>query len=353
MASHHNNLKKLKKLEDTITAAITAKLHALFQTRYKEDRKNGNGKNKDKKSNNDKKKRIKRTSPHSMEGLKREIKILLSFYGVGTPHTPLKNQPSLSREQLSMMNMDYDGVYFIPAKEDLSETYRMIRDMNAAGLINEKHDPKDYDLNTIPIWAEMKKYKSFQTMVRPITYQLSLAGFSPKDLPYLKYEDVIDLIARHSHDHHDQKIIGQKQRFLKMFATCYGKEFLENESILGHGKEAKDYLTYISYIDKPKQCPQSVKYTADIYSVHHSKNRQFANELENPSEVNSFRNLTLTRNFPHHKVLHSPQDIDLDANIIFFGSFMKEFQITRDPQRERLYANGQLNRPTKKSKEIS
>ena len=350
MGKHGRYWQNLKKQEDNVSAAITAKLHALFQTRYKEDRKN-NPKSKDKGGYDDKKKRIKRTSPHSMEAIKKEIRLLLAYYGVGSPHTELKNQPPLSREQISMMNMDYDGVYFIPDRKDMSETYKMARDMNA-GKTGTKYKPKDYNLDDIPIWEEMKKYKSFQLMARPIRYQLSIISFLPERLPYLKYEDLIDLIARHSHDHHDQKMVGQKQRFLKMFAACYGKEFMERESLLGHGKEAKDYLTYISYLNKQKLCPESVKYTSEYYTVHHRKNRQFASELESPAEVNNFRYLTLTRNFPHHKVLHSPQNIDLNPNIIFFGSFLSEFQITRDPQREKLYANGQNKNSTTKSKEL-
>ncbi|MCQ2741037.1 MAG: hypothetical protein MJ210_02845, partial [Alphaproteobacteria bacterium] len=224
---------------------------------------------------------------------------------------------------------------------ELSKTYRMVREMGEAGIAFN-YDPKEFDLNKIPVWAEMKKFQSFRTMIRPITVQLSLGGFSPTDLPDLKYEDVIDLIARHSREHHDQKMIGQKQRFLKMFASCYGSEFLHSETLLGHAKEARDFLTYITYIDKPKVCPSGVKYASEVYSIHHGKNRQFAGELLDPAEVNSFRYLVLTRNFPYHKVLHTPETIDLNPDVVYFGSFKKEFQLLRDSGRERQYARGEI-----------
>ena len=327
------------KEEKALNAELTILLRKLFDRPYYKDQTSGK-KSKDIQKDKDKDRR--RLTPGDKARVRERIAQIVEKNNIGTPHRLIKDTKPLSAEKKSMVYMDFDAVYFIPAREDLSETYRMVREMNEAGMIGDKFSPKVFDLNRVPIWAEMKKHKSFQMMIRPITIQLSLGGFSPRDLPYLKYEDMIDLIARHSREHHDQKMIGQKQRFLKMFATCYGGDFLKNESLLGHAKEAKDFLTCISHIDKPKGCPSNVKYASEIYSVHHGINRQYAGELENPAEVNSFEHLVLTRNFPYHKVLHTPESIDLNPNIIYFGSLKKDFQIMRDPIRERQYARGEI-----------
>ena len=339
----------LRQQEEELCAVILEKLHIIFHTRYEEEKKEIS-KNKNSKTDK-KKKNTKKILPPGMKA-RRKIAFLLAYYGVGTPHTRLENQPPLSTEQKSMINMDYTGDYFIPGEQSLSKTYRKTREKVAAGQNLIKNEPKDFNLDELPIWNEMKKHKSFLAMSRAIKYQLSLGGFQPKDLKSLKYEDIIDLIARHSYEYTKERMIGQKQRFLKMFVACYGQKFLETEKLLGYGKQAMNFLTYIDYIDNPRECPEEAKKAANFYSIHHNKNRKFANELDNPSDVNNFRYLTLTRTFPHHKILHTPQTIDLNPNIVFFGSFVPEFQITRDPHRERLYANGKLNRHIGKSKEL-
>jgi hypothetical protein len=40
--------------------------------------------------------------------------------------------------------------------------------------------------------------------------------------------------------------------------------------------------------------------------------------------------------------LHNPVEIDLNPNIVFFGSFVQDFQIIRNPEKERLYLQGKI-----------
>ena len=133
MSKKNKNWNELKRQENALTASIAAKLHAIFQTRYREYRKN-NPKSKNKGGGDkDKTSHIKRTSQHSIAGLKYELRLQMVYYGIGTPHIPLKNQPILSPEQISMIDMDYDGAYFTPPHEDLSPTYRITKDYFLSG----------------------------------------------------------------------------------------------------------------------------------------------------------------------------------------------------------------------------
>ncbi len=339
-------LSALRREEEEVARLFAHKLHALFQTNYREYKKN-NCKSKDtggeRKSNA---KKVKKTSFKSLQNIKNEIKILLAFYGIGTPHLTPPNQPDLSREQVSLIDIDFEGLYFPPNSEDLSAGYRALRD--AADKYDQPrlYKMSDYNLNDIPVWAEMKKFNSFRHMYRPICAQLLKINYPPEKLNRLSYLDILDTINRHNREHPEHRMSGQRTRFLKMFATCYGEEFLFKMSLLGKEKIARDFLTYIHYLDKPgRQCPKEVRYTANLFNVHHVKNRKHANELDDYSTINNFPNLSLCFTFPHHKILHTPVEMDLNPNIIFFGSFVRDFQITRNPEKERLYQQGLIKTP--------
>ena len=338
----------LRREEEAISSLFAHKLHAIFQTRYHEFRKNS-CKSKDKggdRKTSQQIDRVKKTSEKSLHNIKNELKILIAYYGIGTPHIPLKNQPELSRAQISLIDLDFDGIYFTPCNEDLSESYRAYKNNAEKYETTPIYKISDYDLNKAPFWAEMKKFNSFRYMYRPICAQLAKINYPPEKLDQLGYIDMLDAISRHNREHPEHRMPSQRTRFLKMFSACYGEEFISKMSLLGKEKIARDFLTYIHYLDKPgRQCPQEVRYTANLFNVHHVKNRKHANELDDYSKVNDFSNLALCSAFPHHKVLHSPAEIDLNPNIVFFGGFLNEFQITRDPEKERLYQRGLIKKP--------
>lgn len=340
MAKTKKKLHELRKEEENITALFANKLYAIFQNTYRKAKaaaaksKNRGG---DKK-NSPPREKVKKISQKNLEGLKRELKLLIAFYGIGTPHRELAEQPKLSREQIAVMDIDFDGLYFTPAPETLSEKYAALKKELEPVSSHYSYSPSEYELNNVPIWSEMKKFNSFRSMYRPICHQLAKTGYPPEDLKDLNLSDMLDLISRHNRENPTRRMQSQRSRFLKMFAACYGEEFIEKMTMLGKEKIAKDFMTYIDYLDKPKQkCPPEVRYASEMFNIHHVKNRKYAEELNDYSQVNDFSNLALCFVFPHHKILHTPCEIDLNPNIIFFGSFLNEFQITRNPQKERQY----------------
>lgn len=342
---HHRKVKSNScREEESITAMFEHKLHALFQTNFRQHKQQCN-KSKDK--GGDKKshisEKIKKTSRKSIEGIKYEIKLLIAFYGIGTPHINLKDQPKLSRERVSIMDIDFEGLYFKPDPVDLSTEYATARQNMENYNLDSPYQASDYDLNQIPIWEEMKKFNSFRVMQRPICRQLAKIGYNPVELNKLNYVDVLDMLSRHNYEFPNNRMPCQRTHFLKMFSACYGDEFVEKMQILGKEKEAKDFLIYIHYLGRVNQkCPADVRYTASLFNIHHVKNRKHAEELDDYSKVNDCSNLALCFNFPHHKILHTPEEIDLNPNIVFLGGFLREFQIARNPAKERLYQQGMI-----------
>ena len=339
---------KLCETEAGIVAMFSHKLEALFQRQTKTYKKEPCRKSKDK-GGDKKNTQNKKTSLKSIKAIKEEFSHLLAFYRVGLPHTKLVNQPELSREQIALINIDFEGLYYTPKSDTLSAAYKTAKFTAANYDIESRYTSGDYDLNQIPIWSEMKKFNSFRQMYRPICKQLSLIGFNPAELNQLNFSDTIDLIASHNRQHPEHRLIGQRSRFLKMFAACYGEEFITKTSDIGNNKDEKDhnrqlaqnFLTYIYYLDCPsKKAPAECAASANHFSVHHSKNRKYANELDDYSKINNFSNLMLAPTFPHHKILHTPVEIDIDQNVVYFGGFLQEFRISRDPQKERLYEQG-------------
>ncbi|MBR5599625.1 MAG: hypothetical protein IKW39_06260, partial [Alphaproteobacteria bacterium] len=262
--------------------------------------------------------------------------------GVGTPHINLTNQPAKTKEEILIMDIDFDGLYFTPDKDDLSPQLRKAK-QNA--LNYEQHQiykTQDYNLNNVPIWQEMKKFNSFRPMYYPIVAQLAKINFPPEDLAHLKLLDLLDCISTHNKQNPKHRMPSQRNVFLKTFAACYGEEFLEKMTLMGKKEEAAGLLTYISYLDKPNQkCPKEIKEYARLFSVHHTKNRKNAEEMEDYSQVNNIMNLTLCIE-QYHKILHNPIEIDLNPNIVFFGRFVRDFQIIRNPEKERLYLQGKI-----------
>jgi hypothetical protein len=329
--------------EQCVTAMFAHKLEALFNASAHNTKNNGN---KCKDRCGDKKNtqtKHKRTSKHSSSALKEELRLMIAFYGIGTPHITPAEQPKLSRECASMVDIDFEGFYFTPSVDDLSQEYAAYKTNALQYDIISPFSPHDYDLNQIPVWEDMKKFQSFRSMHRTITVALSKIAYNPGQLNKLQYADMLDIIAQHNKQNPQNRMPCQRTRFLKMFAAVYGEEFVTKMSILGKGKDATDFLSYIHYMDKPsKKMPIDARTAANKFNVHHGKNRKHANELPDYSQVNDFSNECLCWVFPHHKLLHYPCEIDINPNIVFLGGFLPDFQIIRNPAKERLYQQGLL-----------
>lgn len=354
MARKRKSSKNLRKENDVTTALFANKLLAIFQSSYKNSPNNqGKAKNKggEKKEQANKKQRPK-ISKRSFDGIKCELKFFIAFYGIGTQHRELSNQPKLSREQILIMDIDFDGLYFTPAPEDLSEKYREQKTKAAPyKLEHYPHSPSDYDLNQIPIWQEMKKFNSFRNMYRPICKQLAKIEYPPTDLAKLQLADMLDILSTHNRENPSARMTCQRSRFLKMFAACYGDEFIEKMTIMGKNKDAQNFMEYIRFLDNPsKKISPEIRQAAELFNVHHVKNRKHAEELNDYSTVSDFSNLALCGVFPYHKILHYPYEIDLNPNIIFFNSFLGELQITRNPEKERRYLQS-LKHPSSQKQE--
>ena len=346
MTTRKKNAHNLLKEELIISSTISNKLMAIFKSSYtnaKLECAKSKNKGGDRKFQKDKQEKQRRISKKNIDNIRNELKLLIAFYGIGTPHISLKNQPKLSKEQIAIMDIDFDGLYHTPDKTTLSSSYAAAKQNATNYELSPLYKSSDYDLNQVPIWIEMKKFNSFRAMHRPICSQLAKINYNPDQLNQLNFNDIIDLIGRHNRANPKQRMPSQRNAFLKTFAACYGEEFLHKMTQMGKKEEAEGLLTYIYCLDKHNmKCPKDALAIARLFNIHHVKNRKNAEEMEDYSVVNNSPNLTLCYAFPHHKLLHSPVEIDLNPNIIFFGSFLQEFQIFRNPEKERLYQQGMI-----------
>ena len=346
MGQRKKSIHGLLKEENVISSMISNKLHAIFKSTYnnaKQECSKSKNKGGDRKYQDEKENKLRRISKKNIDNIKNELKLLIAFYGIGTPHIHMSNQPKLSKEQIAIMDIDFDGLYHTPEKTNLSAPYSTAKHNASCYEITPLYKSGDYDLNQIPIWVEMKKFNSFRAMYRPICAYLAKINYSPEQLNQLNFYDVLDIIAQHNRANPKQRMPSQRNAFLKTFAACYGDEFLHKMTQMGKKDEALGLLVYIHCLDKHNvKCPKQAHDAARKFNIHHIKNRKNAEEMEDYSLVNNSPNLTLCYAFPHHKILHTPVEIDLNPNIVFFGSFLQEFQIIRNQEKERLYQQGMI-----------
>ena len=245
-----------------------------------------------------------------------------------------------------IINWDFEGINLSKNEIKISTYLKNAITMAENYNIKDRHDIKEYNLNNIPIWSEMKKFENFQHMYHAICAQLSNIGYPPDQLHLLNIYDVAYLIKKHNKENYPNVMQCQRSKFLKMFATCYGKEFLRIETMLGRAEDAKNFLEYIrvQYISQNETYSDEkwakIQLSAAKYNVHHKKNRQFANEIDDYSQINAFSNLTLCYANPYHTILHHPREIDLNTNLVYLGGLNRDFHIIRNPANERMYSQG-------------
>lgn len=277
---------------------------------------------------------------------KQRINEIVNENQIGTPHIAIKDQPKLSAEQKLIINWDFEGVNLSKNEIKISTYFKNTLTTSEHYDICDRHDIKEYNLNNIPIWSEMKKFKNFQLMYHPICCQLANIGYPPDQLHLLNIYDIAYMIKKHNKENPQNLMPCQRTKFLKMFATCYGEEFLRIETMLGREEDAKNFLEYIrvQYINQNETYSDEkwakIQLSAAKYNVHHKKNRQFANETDDYSEINAFPNLTLCYAHPYHTILHHPKEIDLNTNLVYLGGLKNEFRIVRNPANERMYSQG-------------
>lgn len=335
---------------DAIREELEEQEHLIYllgqiSHKHKKDIKGGSKKSKDRGSNNGKKTSNKNTPETSAKNqAKQEISNIVDSHHIGSPHLTIPDQPKLSPEQKLIINWDFEGVNL--SKEEIKISTYLKNALNTSQNydISNRHDIKKYDLNNIPIWSEKKKFKNFQTMYFPICHQLANIGYPPDQLQHLNIYDVAYLIKKHNKENNQKLMPCQRTKFLKMFAVCYGEEFLRIETILNRGEDAKYFLEYISQLNTTKQYSdetwEKIQKSVTKYNVHHKKNRQFACETDDYSQINDFSNLTLCYADPYHTILHHPKEIDLNINLVYLGGLREEFRIIRNPANERLYSQG-------------
>lgn len=312
--------------------------------KHKKDFK-GNKKSKDRGGNDGKKQIQKNTDQPSTKSLAKEELIgIIDAHHIGTPHLIIPDQPKLSPEQKLLINWDFEGVNISKEESCISTYFKNALATSKTYDISNRHDVAEYDINNIPIYSEMRKFKNFQLMSFPICHQLSKMGYPPNELHYLNIYDVAYLIKKHNKENPQKAMPCQRTKFLKMFDACYGEEFLRIESMLGREEEAKYFIEYIHQLNTSKQYSddvwEKIQKSIALYNVHHKKNRQFACETDDYSQINDFSNLTLCYANPYHTILHHPQEIDLNINLVYLGGLRSEFRIVRNPANERLYSQG-------------
>ena len=321
-------------------------LEQLSKHKKGENTKGNNKKSKDRGGNDGKKNTQKNTSTDLSNRAiaKEEIVQRVDNHHIASPHLTIPDQPKLSAEQKLIINWDFEGVNISKEETNISTYFKNALTTSQTHDIKDRYEAKNYDLNNIPIWSEMKKFKNFQTMYYPICHQLAKMGYSPNELQYLNIYDVAYLIKKHNKENPQKLMPCQRTKFLKMFAVCYGEEFLHIETMLGRQEEAKNFLEYIHQLNTSKQYSddawEKIQKSVSLYNVHHKQNRQFACETDDYSQINNFSNLTLCYAHPYHMIMHHPQEQDLNTNLVYLGGLRKEFRIVRNPANERLYSQG-------------
>lgn len=308
--------------------------------------KGNNKKSKDRGGNDGKKNIQKAVSADISERAqaKEEIMEIIDSHHISSPHMTIPDQPKLSPEQKLLINWDFEGVNINKEENCISTYFKNALNTSQNYDISNRHDIKEYDLNNIPIWSEMKKFKNFQTMYFPICHQLANMGYPPDELILLNIYDVGFLIKKHNKENPQKFMPCQRTKFLKMFSICYGEEFIHKETMLGREEEAKYFIEHINQLSTSKNYSDEtwgkMQKSASLYNVHHKKNRQFACETDDYSKINDFSNLTLCYSNPYHTIMHHPQELDLNTNLVYLGGLRKEFRIIRNPANERLYSQG-------------
>lgn len=232
-----------------------------------------------------------------------------------------------------LTNIDYEGLYFPISESDLSPLYlKTIKNIQTNNYTNSSsYKPNEYDLNNIPEWKTMKEFSSFRSMRRVICNNLAYLNIPPNKLSQLNYVDIFDIIKKHNIRHPERAMPSRRTKFLKMFAACYGEDFVRIETYFGRKKEAIDFLAYITYLGTTQKAPVEIKKSAEKYNVHHDKYRKNA-------KSNSNDHLTLC-NKDLHAMLHYLNK-NIDPKIVYFGTFSNYFHIYRDFEKERLYFQG-------------
>ncbi len=100
-------------------------------------------------------------------------------YQIAIPHIKINNQPPLSFEQKLIINWDFEGINIHKENLKLSTYFKNALNTSKNYNVAHRHDPSEYNLEQIPIWNEMKKFKNFQQMSAPLRQQLAKLGFDP------------------------------------------------------------------------------------------------------------------------------------------------------------------------------
>lgn len=254
-------LREHKKSERT----IIAKLHAIQKKKVSE-------KSKKSKDKGGEIKKQKKPFEKTRNEITTELDALIKFFNLTTEHLNLTKQTPLSHDQIVIMNIDFEGLHFNPSTKDMSALYIQAKENSKLYNLNNQYKYTDYNIDQIPIWEEMKKFKSFPPLRPMICNQLAKINYNPEKLNQLKLADVLDLISTYNHEQPQKPITYSRTRFLKMFATCYGQEFYEKMSILEQSEDAKNFLNYIDCLGNPnKHASEEMKNSAEKFNVHHIK----------------------------------------------------------------------------------
>ena len=232
-----------------------------------------------------------------------------------------------------LTTIDFEGLYFPIAEEDLSPTYSAALHADSQSSPN-LHSDNFYNLNNVPQWKIMKNFSSIRSMRKIICDRLSELKILPEKLHELNHNDVLHIIRQHNITHPDKAMPCRRTKFLKMFAACYGKDFVRIESYFGHKKEALDFLAYTTYLGTSKKIPPEIRLSAERYNVHHRKWRTGA-------KCNTNGKLTLCNKELHSMIHYLKKNIN--PRIVYFGTITPFFHIMRDFEKEHLYACGKIS----------
>ncbi len=347
--------------ERRLVATIRDKLEALANAQLKQDRQIG--KNKNKIGHEYTAAPQKRTKPRSVSHLKNEIHLFLASVNIH-PHFAEKEIPLATREESWLIRLDWDGQFRKPADEDFSEAYAQARQI-ASEQYNQSDDaqaahifqPQNYHLEHSPTWRFMRQFDNYAANRRRICEQLSVQQIPPAVVKNMNFFDFSEVLYNWSKRNRQRPFEPTRSRNFKMFEACYGDDFAKVLSLLRYKPE---YINEVREKMRHGTCegiilsdntpedinnprPKSEHIICDgMFNFHHKTNVCRFKELDEPHRINDFSNMLLTFVHPHHRVLHFGQGYDVSSELVFFGGYDKLYQIKRNPERERQYAQSKI-----------
>jgi len=190
-----------------------------------------------------------------------------------------------------IIRMEFNGKINKPDEDSLSDEYLMALNNPCDNNIK----PKDYDLDSSPIWQKFKLFPNFKNMEADFRNALALQQISPSAIVAMNSFDFEDILFKYkSHGDEDKTCIrifeGAKEASVKIHTRNHKKELEQTFKEMGaNEEEIKNAL----YSMEKKGIVPAIQLSDGNYltaSVHHDIAILDAGTLQDPTQVNNPNN---------------------------------------------------------------